>query len=228
MRHERSSRVALIIVVVGLLLGAVPVLAQEPPLVELGKTGGGSAAFALAPAGWRDFARDAVFIVGPSVAATDWPYVHPGPDDSWAGRRQHVYRIVLDLASVPPAVDGELTVDMLDTHSSQPPEIEFGVNGVAIGRESLPRGGGDGSLNGRPGSARRYSVRVRVPAGALKAGRNIVTVASLRGSWFIYEHLSLRLAAPARRGPSPPSWSGTVDSCSRSRSTSFARAPGAR
>ena len=99
----------------------------------------------------------------------------------------------MDLASAPPAVDGELTIDMLDTHSNQPPEIEFGVNGTAIGRESLPRGGGDGSLNGRPGNARRHSVRVRVPAGALKAGRNVVTITNLKGSWFLYEHVALRL-----------------------------------
>ncbi len=177
----------------GLFVSAVSVVAQEPPLVELGKAGGGSPAFALAPAGWRDFARDAVFIVGQSAAATDWPYVHPGPDDSWAGRRQHIYRIVVDLATVPPAVDGELTIDMLDTHSSQPPEIEFGVNGASIGREALPRGGGDGSLNGRPGNARRYSVRLRVPAGALTVGRNVLTITNLRGSWFLYEHVALRL-----------------------------------
>jgi alpha-mannosidase len=194
MRRERSSHVAIIIAAVGLLLSAGSALAQEPPLVELGQASGGSAAFALAPAGWRDFLRDAVFIVGQSAAAADWPYVHPGPDDSWAGRRQHIYRIVVDLASVPPAVDGELAVEMLDTHSNQPPEIEFGVNGTAISRESLPRGGGDGSLNGRAGNARRYAVRVRIPAGALKAGRNVVTITSLRGSWFIYEHVALRLA----------------------------------
>ena len=193
MRHERSLHVVIIVVAAGLLLGAVPVLAQEPPLVDIGKVGGGSASFALGPAGWRDFARDAVFIVGQSAAAADWPYVHPGPDDSWAGRRAHTFRLVVDLASAPPTVDGELTIDMLDTHSNQPPEIEFGVNGATIGRESLPRGGGDGSLNGRPGNARRHSVRVRVPAGSLKTGRNVLTITNAKGSWFLYEHAALRL-----------------------------------
>ena len=194
MRDKRPASIAFVIVMAGLLYCAASVPAQEPPLVELGKAGGGSAAFAFAPAGWRDFARDAVFVVGQSAAATDWPYVHPGPDDSWAGRRAHTYRIVVDLASVPPGVDGELTIDMLDTHSNQPPEIEFGVNSSAIGREVLPKGGGDGSLNGRPANARRYSVRVRVPAGSLKAGRNVLTITNLKGSWFLYEHVALRLA----------------------------------
>jgi alpha-mannosidase len=193
MRDKRSASISFFVVMTGLLLSAGSVLAQEAPLVELGKPGGGSAAFALGPAGWRGFARDAVFVVGQSAAAADWPYVHPGPDDSWAGRRAHTYRIVLDLASVP-AVDGELAIDMLDTHSSGPPEIEFGVNGTAVGRETLPRGGGDGSLNGRFGTARRHTVRVRVPAGALRTGWNIVTITNPKGSWFIYEHVSLRLA----------------------------------
>ncbi len=193
MREKQRFTTVVGIGALALLLSIAAAAAQEAPLVELGKAGGGSATFALGPAGWRDFARDAVFVVGQSAAATDWPYVHPGPDDSWAGRRAHTYRIVVDLASVPPAVDGELTIGMLDTHSSQPPEIEFGVNGAAIGRESLPRGGGDGSLNGRVDNARRYAVRVRVPAGSLRAGWNIVTITNLKGSWFIYERLSLRL-----------------------------------
>jgi hypothetical protein len=153
MRQERSSRVALVMVAVGLLLCAASALAQEPPLVELGKAGGGSVAFALAPAGWRDVARDAVFVVGQSAVASDWPYVHPGPDDSWAGRRAHTYRIVVDLATVPPAVDGELTVDMLDTHSSQPPEIEFGVNGAAIARARTGSSSATGRMSRRTAAA---------------------------------------------------------------------------
>ncbi len=171
MRDKRSSSIAFFIVMTGLLLSAGLVAAQEAPLFELGKAGGGSAAFALGPAGWRDYARDAVFIVGQSAAAADWPYVHPGPDDSWAGRRTHTYRIVVDLATVPPAVDGELTIDMLDTHSSQPPEIEFGVNGAAIGRESLPEGRRR-RLAQRPPGERQALLGSRARAGRLAEDRS--------------------------------------------------------
>ena len=197
MQDRHSSLLALIIAATGFLLPAVETAAQDAPLVEFGKTGGGSAGFALGPVGWRDFARDAVFIVGQSAAPTDWPYVHPGPDDAWAGRRVHTYRIVVDLASVPPGVDGELAIDMLDTHRGQPPEVEFGVNGADVGREALPEGGGDGSLNGRLDLARRHAVRVRVPAGTLRTGRNILTITNRKGSWFLYERVSLRLAGAA-------------------------------
>jgi len=198
----RHMPVALIIVVTGLFLPPAATTAQEVPLVELGRPGGGSAVFALGPSGWRDFARDAVFIAGQSAAGTDWPYVHPGPDDSWAGRRTHTYRIIVDLASLPPGVDGDLTLDLLDTHSDHPPEVEVGVNGEPIGREVLPAGGGDGSLNGRLEQAVRRTVRLRVPAGTVRAGRNVITITNLKGSWFIYEHVSLRLAGASLAPPS--------------------------
>jgi len=200
MRHTPHTVVPLVALAAGLLLFAAVVLAQEAPILEIGRPGGGSAVFALGPAGWREFARDAVFIAGQSAAATDWPYVHPGPEDAWAGRRTHTYRVVFDLAALPPGVDGALTLDLLDTHSSLPPEIEVGINGTTIGRETLPRGGGDGSLNGRLSQAKRHTVSLRVPASTVKAGRNVVTITNRKGSWFLYEHVSLRLAG-ARPAP---------------------------
>jgi alpha-mannosidase len=200
MRHHRHPGVLRSVVAAGLLLSAAVVLAQDAPIVEIGRPGGGNAGFALGPAGWREFTRDAVFIAGQSTTATDWPYVHPGPDDAWAGRRSHTYRVVFDLASVPPSVDGELTLDLLDTHSSLRPEVEIGVNGTIIGRETLPEGGGDASLSGRLDRARRHALRLRVPASTVKAGRNVVTITNRKGSWFLYEHVSLRLdgARPAQ------------------------------
>ena len=52
-----------------------------------------NAEFAHAPDGWKLFKEDGLFIVGESDARKDWPYVHPGPVDAWAGSTQHTYAL---------------------------------------------------------------------------------------------------------------------------------------
>jgi hypothetical protein len=197
-KRRRPERLLLLATV--LLLAAASPIAQETPVLEIGRAGGGSAGFALAPSGWREFARDAVYVSGQSDAAKDWPYVHPGPDDSWAGRRAHTFRILFGLAIVPPDGEAELVIDLLDTHSSGPPEIEIALNDAVVGREQLPLGGGDESLRGQLDRAKRHTVRLRIPAGRFKAGTNRLAITNRKGSWFLYEHVALLLAG-ARPAP---------------------------
>jgi hypothetical protein len=116
-----------------LCLAAAPVARQDAPLLEIGRTASNGAGLALGPAGYRGFARDAVYVVGVSTAADEWPYVHPGPDDSWAGRRVHTFQVLFGLAGVPTSGEAEVVLDLLDTHSGAPPLIEMAVNGVAVG-----------------------------------------------------------------------------------------------
>ena len=182
-----------------LLIAAVPVATQDAPLFEIGRAGGDGAGLALGPAGYRAFSRDAVYAAGVSTAAEDWPYVHPGPDDSWAGRRVHTFQILFGLASVPASGEAELVLDLLDTHNGAPPQIEMAINDVAVGSEQLPAGGGDESVNGRLDRIKRHTVRVRIPAGRFTAGTNRLSITSRKGSWFLYEHLALTMpgARPA-------------------------------
>ena len=206
--HGAGSRqpprlVLRLVLIVACVLAAADARAQDAPLIELGRPGGGSAGFALGPSGWRDFSRDAVFLAGQSSVDRDWPYVHPGTDDAWGGRRVHTFRIVLDVATVPSAADGELVIGVLDTHAQRGPELLVAINGTAIGREALPDGGGDASINGRLDRARRHIVRMRVPSGAIRTGRNVVAISTQNGSWFLYEHVALRLAGARLSPPSP-------------------------
>ena len=182
-----------------LFAAAVAAGAQDAPLFEIGRAGGKGEGLALGPAGYRGFARDAVFVAGMSNAAEDWPYVHPGPSDSWAGRRVHTFQVLFGVGGVPTSGEAELVLDVLDTHGASPPLIEVTVNDSLIGREQLPPGGGDESVNGHLDRARRHTVRVRIPASRLASGTNRLAIASRKGSWFLYEHLALTMpgARPA-------------------------------
>ncbi len=51
-----------------------------------------------------------MFLAGQSSVDRDWPYVHPGTDDAWGGRRVHTFRLVLDVATAPSTADGASTM----------------------------------------------------------------------------------------------------------------------
>ena len=57
--------------------------------------------FAVA-ANWGAFAdqfnEPPVFVVGEDDPAKDWPFIHPGPVDQWAGARRHSFEIQFNLS----------------------------------------------------------------------------------------------------------------------------------
>ncbi|HOH51582.1 MAG TPA: hypothetical protein PLI98_12665, partial [Candidatus Hydrogenedentes bacterium] len=82
MKHASASAAPLIL---ALLLAAVPAPAAPNVLWQIGRSDNSAAEFALAPGSYGTFVMDGLFCVGISHPETDWPYVHPGPGDNWAG-----------------------------------------------------------------------------------------------------------------------------------------------
>ena len=174
------------------LLAAVPVLHAEPGglLWQIGKPDNDNREFALAPKGYVEFREDGFFVVGRSDAKRDWPYVHPGPHDAWAGGRQHTFTILFGLKNPPRSGDARLTLDLIDTQGKTPPELRIEVNGKAFARP-LPRGAGDDSVSGQPSKGREHRLDLPFPADLLKAGANEIAITTLSGSWLLYDWLGL-------------------------------------
>ena len=135
-----------------------------------------------------------VFTVGESTAKHDWPFIHPGPQDNWAGEKQHKFVIQFGLKSVAESGDCQLDVRLIDTHSQAPPRLRIAVNGKTF-EESLPRGGGDETAIDRPEQGKRHRIAIKFPVGDLQAGSNEISITTLSGSWILYD--SLALTAPA-------------------------------
>ncbi|MCU0915404.1 MAG: polysaccharide lyase family protein, partial [Planctomycetes bacterium] len=145
---------------------AGPVPEPRVTLWEIGKADRSNAEFALAPGGYARFTEDGFFVVGSSDPAQDWPYVHPGPSDGWAGSRPHTFIVLFGLKGTawakahparspaaepaPDLIGGEcrLALHLIDTHASGPPTVRVEVNGRAFER-SLPPGAGDASVHGQ-------------------------------------------------------------------------------
>jgi alpha-mannosidase len=165
--------------------------AAEPGLLwEIGKPDNDDRELALAPGGYEKLREDGFFVVGKSDPARDWPYVHPGPIDHWAGSRQHTFTIVFGLKAAPTAGQCTLNCDLLDTHSRTPPELRITVNGQNFSQR-VPAGAGDASVFGRADQGKEHKFELAFPATLLRAGTNEIALTTLSGSWVLYDWIGL-------------------------------------
>lgn len=197
---SRAQKACCLYLSLGLLCSLASNAGDYTTLWAIGKPDADNREFALAPGGYAQFEEAAVFFVGESDAARDWPYVHPGPADSWAGGRSHTFLVVFGLKESPPDGEIRLTVRLLDTHASGPPRLEFRLNDAVVVRD-LPPGAGDASIEGQPHKGNPRALEITFPAGALRAGENQLALTTLAGSWMLYDSLALETPAGAALAP---------------------------
>ncbi|MEJ0088814.1 MAG: polysaccharide lyase family protein [Limisphaerales bacterium] len=167
---------------------------DSPWLWQIGKDDGQYHEFALAAGKVDDFRDDPTFLVGVSDPAHDWPFIQPGPDDSWAGNHAHTFSIAFGLSNVTAQGECFLSVALVDTHAYAPPKLKIFVNGQKSERQ-LPPGAGDASLNGHPENGKPYRFEIIFPAALLKPGVNVIDLVNDRGSWLLYDWLGLKTPA---------------------------------
>ncbi len=175
----------------------------EPTLLwQIGTADNRNLEFALAPQGYQQFKDDGFFVVGRSDPGTDWPYVHPGPADAWAGSRRHTFTVVFGLKAVPAEGECRLVVDLLDTQAGQAPKLRAEINGRGFETDTPP-GAGDASVYGDPTKGREHVWTLAFPVSALRAGDNELALTTVTGSWVLYD--AVRLDAPAGTTLTPES-----------------------
>ncbi len=160
--------------------------ATSVSLWSIGKPDDCADELALGPGGYSHYAKDGLFVVGRSNARADWPYVHPGPDDAWAGGRAHRFSVFFGLRDRPRSGPHRLIVDLLDTHNRTPPELIVTVNGHAFEHQT-PKGGPDASIQGNAAAGRAHRFTLDVPPAMLRAGTNEITIDNVAGSWVLYD-----------------------------------------
>ena len=164
-------------------------------LWQIGKEDNNTVEFALGPDRSNlysgTFPHDVLFVAGQSDAKKDWPYIQPGPTDSWAGSNSHTFTILFGLQAAPLAGECKLVLDFVDTHSASPPKLQIKINDESFIRK-VPRGAGDASAHGQPDKGREYRLVIDFPVRTLRAGNNEISIKSLEGSWVLYDHVTLR------------------------------------
>lgn len=183
----------------------------------IGERDGRPEGFALAPDRFRDFIardfgyEDKYYLIGHSAPANDFPYVLPGPADTWGGTwptsgwRTHEVRILFGLEDVP---DGEYTlhVDLADYSKRFPPRVKVSVNRqdatfqlddpadptARLRRYGLQEPLTDTlSLKGDYRGATPQPLEIPLRRGTLHKGSNEVIVTVLEGSWILFDRIAL-------------------------------------
>ncbi|MGA2864760.1 MAG: polysaccharide lyase family protein [Verrucomicrobiota bacterium] len=175
--------------------------APATSVFQIGVADGDCREFALAgnyAAYAQTFPHDVEFVVGKSEAKQDWPWIHPGPADSWAGGRPHAFKIIFDLPEVA-AGYYQLVVDFVDTHAGLPPGLAIAINGTSL-RFRLPPGHGDETLSNFK-AGKHFSLAQLFPSALLQAGTNTITLINEQGSWAIYDDVRLESGAAAPAEP---------------------------
>ncbi len=134
------------------------------------------------------YPKDVAFIVGKSDPAKDWPFIHPGPTDAWAGSRAHPFQVLFDLSGEPTGVFG-LTIDLVSTHGGDAPVLDLSVNGQS-GRFPLPQGSGDNVLSDCA-QGKEHVIKLTLPPTMFRKGENTIALKVVEGSWMLYDALSV-------------------------------------
>lgn len=162
------------------------------PIATVGTFDHKSLELALAPGGYAQYPTR--YPNGVDFPATDWPYLHPGPADAWAGRKAHRFTLRFSLGATP-AADPWLAVWLIDSHATNPGAVVVGLNGTPVREVPLERGGTRGSLDGDatlPGTLLKPSyVELPLPRAALVPGENVLTIDKNAGSWHAYDAVGL-------------------------------------
>ncbi len=167
---------------------------------KIGVADHSGADLALGPSDYKKFLahdfgyEDRYFLIGTSADKTDFPYVLPGPDDSWGGTwgtsgwRTHDAVILFPLEALPGGSAGKLVIGLVDS-SPQGSVVKVTVN--AVEKKFAIKGHSKEVLEGNLTNARGQVLELPLTAADLKKGGNTVTISILEGGWVVFDQVRL-------------------------------------
>ena len=180
-----------------LLLAAALAVSEESAITapahslwQIGPPDKTIAELTLAAAGPKEFSGDGFFVVGRSDAKRDWPWVHPGPQDEWAGGRAHTFTILFGAKSLAPG-PCRLHFKLAAAQPQSPSWLVVTVNGEEFFKKHIGREVEEEPGPAEPGKPGASEFDVQFPAALLKAGANEITLKTVEGSWILYDSLAL-------------------------------------
>ena len=201
--NHKFLKAALVLLI---LFSGVTSKSQTNVIWKIGEADNQSSGMKLAPGDYKQFLahdfgwEDRFFLIGHSKAENDFPYVLPGPKDSWGGTaptsgiRSHLLTILFGVDKLPQQLGYKLVVDLLGYNVANPPLFKIKVNGSSWTNQ-LEKGEVNTILTGVLSTTNEKVIEIPIPAGLIKAGGNEINLTSLDGSWLVFDQV--RLEGPA-------------------------------
>lgn len=205
-----------------LLLIETGSFSQDKPVIwSIGKSDNSSSDLALGPGGYKQFLardfgfEDKYFLVGFSKAVESFPYVIPGPVDTWGGTwptsgwRTHQTNIYFGISEMPAAKvqdDWKLVINLLDYSKKFSPLLKVSINGYDqkfqlfvkgydLEKQAHPRLNEPVSdtiiLKGNLLDATPQRIEIPVKNEIIKKGGNGITLTVIEGSWVMFDEVHL-------------------------------------
>lgn len=191
---------------------------ELPVIWSIGKPDHTGTEFALAPDGFRKFVgrdfgyEDKYFLIGYSDEKKDFPYVIPGPVDTWGGTwstsgwRINQVNILFGITDFPSNGDHKLMIALSDYAKEFLPLLKISINGQVI-KEQLTAAGYDvhtqrhpsytepvkdsASLTGDFNHATPKALEFSIDKNVLRKGGNRISIEVLEGSWILFDYIQL-------------------------------------
>lgn len=214
------------------LLSACSAFAQQKQqtIWSVGQADNSANEFALAPDGFKKFIEndfgyeDKFYLVGYSTERKDFPYVLPGPVDTWggtwptAGWRTNHANVLFTLKNKPAAGPYKLVIKLRDYAKKFLPYVKVSINekdhytqltaeGFDVDKQPRPKMN-EGTvnadeLNGKLANATPKTIEIPLNASVLRKGGNEVSITVLQGSWIMFDQVALegpadQLAEPGK------------------------------
>lgn len=168
------------------------------PVAKVGSFDGSGAELALTPEGFvhyrSTFPRDVDFRYGADRDDRTWSCLQPGPEDAWAGRQQHRFRLRFDLTHLP-SDDLDLAIWLVD-HALNAGSINLSLNDdipqtVFFEDPAASASLGSGRPAGLGGGAGPAFIERALDRSLLRVGENTIDIINDHGSWIAYDALGV-------------------------------------
>jgi predicted alpha-1,2-mannosidase len=186
---------------------------------SIGKADHRANEFALAPDGFKDFVgndfgyEDKFYLVGFSKEKSDFPYVLPGPVDTWggtwptAGWRTNQVNILFGVKKLPANGHYKLIIKLSDyakkflplvkvSINGQDEEMQLTAEGYDVANQPYPRQNepyiDSAALKGNLSSATAKTIEIPINKNVIKSGGNTITITITQGSWIMFDEISLQ------------------------------------
>lgn len=190
-------------------------------LFSIGKKDHSASEFALYPNSFNrflaNFGGEKSFYVGYSTAEKHWPYVLPGPLDSWAGggfwagfHPRHFPSIYFNLDKVSGKKSCSLAFYFAGAHKKTPIELKVKINDHQVERTIIGKNSKAFLDNKEAGIP--IELKIEFPASWLTTGMNRIQLGTIKGSWALFDCIRLETPSGMKLGKGFSSLISSVES----------------
>lgn len=184
-----------------LQLIALDVFSLGKTLFEVGKRDGTAAEFALYPDRYKSFLAgfggEKSYYIGYSSPEKDWPYVLPGPLDSWAGGGywagyypRHFPSFYFKLDKTVKRGECCFVLYLVGAKKNRETLMRLEINGHRL-EQQITGEDTDDLLCGKVRTGGDREVRVVFPAAWLQRGMNRIRLGMVKGNWVLFDAIGL-------------------------------------